>query len=121
MRATPSLSTAPSEPTSDSPHLSRTASRTSGLERRSSWTISSLEMTAAPWRAKALSASDFPAPMPPVTATATGLRLGLVAAFLVGVGFGDSPSLIRLRLPARLQLVGLGGRRKVGPRPPVRP
>src|SRR6187200_3096900 len=66
-------------------------------------------MTAAPWRAKALSASDLPAPIPPVTATATGLRLGLVAAWLVGLGFGNSLSLIGLGLRARLELLWLGG------------
>jgi hypothetical protein len=46
--------------------------------------MSSLEMTAAPWRAKARRVSDFPAPIPPVTATATGRRL----AFCVVVGLG---------------------------------
>ena len=46
---------------------SRTSSR-----RSSSWTISSLETVAAPCRANAASASLFPAPMPPVIATATG-------------------------------------------------
>src|SRR5688500_3512053 len=40
--------------------------------------ISSLEMVAAPCRANARRASDFPAPMPPVMATATGRRLVLL-------------------------------------------
>jgi hypothetical protein len=45
------------------------------------WTISSLETTAAPCRAKAFSASLFPAPMPPVIATETGALLLLVGLF----------------------------------------
>jgi hypothetical protein len=36
--------------------------------------MSSLEMTAAPWRANARSSSLFPAPIEPVIATATGRR-----------------------------------------------
>src|SRR5215210_6058304 len=40
----------------------------------SSCTTSSLEIVAAPRRANAASASLFPAPTPPVTATASGLR-----------------------------------------------
>lgn len=39
--------------------------------------MSSLETTAAPWRANACRASLFPAPMPPVIAMATRL-LGLL-------------------------------------------
>jgi hypothetical protein len=34
--------------------------------------MSSLETVAAPWRANAASAALFPAPMPPVMATASG-------------------------------------------------
>src|SRR5437660_646504 len=59
--------------------------------------MSSLEIVAAPWRAKALSASVLPAPMPPVIATATGRD-------------GDPPS-GRKRPPWRLLLVGFGGSR----------
>src|SRR6266566_2627581 len=59
--------------------------------------MSSLEIVAAPWRAKALSASVLPAPMPPVIATATGRD-------------GDPPS-GRKRPPWRLFLFGFGGRR----------
>src|SRR6266487_4537407 len=59
--------------------------------------MSSLEIVAAPWRAKALSASVLPAPMPPVIATATGRD-------------GDPPS-GRKRPPWRLPLFGFGGRR----------
>src|SRR2546423_6960224 len=46
-------------------------------------------MVAAPWRSKAASASLFPAPMPPVTATASGLLLlrfvGSCGRFAFGV------------------------------------
>src|SRR3989475_8542077 len=59
--------------------------------------MSSLEIVAAPWRAKALRASVLPAPMPPVIATATGRD-------------GDPPS-GRKRPPWRLLLVGFGGSR----------
>src|SRR5947209_17704367 len=59
--------------------------------------MSSLEIVAAPWRAKALSASVLPAPMPPGMTTATGRD-------------GDPPS-GRKRPPWRLLLVGFGGRR----------
>src|SRR6478672_12712464 len=57
--------------------------------------MSSLEIVAAPCRAKALSASVLPAPMPPVIATATDRD-------------GDSPS-GRKRPPWRLLLFGFGG------------
>src|SRR5690348_12058691 len=57
--------------------------------------MSSLEIVAAPWRAKALSASVLPAPMPPVIATATDRD-------------GDPPS-GRKRPPWRLLLFGFGG------------
>src|SRR6476620_6282605 len=59
--------------------------------------MSSLEIVAAPWRAKALSASVLPAPMPPVIATATDRD-------------GDPPS-GRKRPPWRLLLFGFGGSR----------
>ena len=44
-----------------------------GSSRSRRWTISSLETVAAPWRLNESSASLFPAPMPPVMATAIGL------------------------------------------------
>src|SRR5207245_4536507 len=74
-----------------SPQRSRRAACTSSSPRRSRWTISSLEIVAAPWRAKASSASDLPAPMPPVTATVIGRGLARLALFrgrrdLVGRG-----------------------------------
>src|SRR5207244_1962843 len=54
------------------PKRSSSAARTSSSSRRSRWTMSSLEIVAAPCRANAFSASVLPAPMPPVIATATG-------------------------------------------------
>src|SRR5690349_19307859 len=77
-------STSPSSAKSPSPKRSRRASRTSSSSRSRRWTISSLEMTAAPWRAKAARASLLPAPMPPVMATAIGRvkLLGLVGGSL---------------------------------------
>jgi hypothetical protein len=45
---------------------------TSGSVARRWWTISSLETVAAPWRRNDASAVDFPAPIPPVIATAIG-------------------------------------------------
>src|SRR5262245_50920326 len=45
-------------------------------------------MIAAPCRAKARSAVDLPAPMPPVMATATGRLLRLVARLCGGLAFG---------------------------------
>src|SRR5215210_3604072 len=76
--------------------------------------MSSLETTAAPWRANARSVSDFPAPIPPVIATETGReRLPVVfvrrrGSFPFGVAraghFGDDLVgglvLDRRRLPA---------------------
>src|SRR5262245_2900031 len=55
-----------------SPRRSTTAWCTSSSSRSRRWTMSSLEIVATPWRAKAASASLFPAPMPPVMATAIG-------------------------------------------------
>ena len=49
------------------------------------WTISSLDLVAAPWRANDSRATLLPAPMPPVRATETGRLL-----VLVGSGFGGS-------------------------------
>src|SRR5690349_10909294 len=99
-------STSPSSAKSPSPKRSRRASRTSSSSRSRRWTISSLEMTAAPWRAKAARASLLPAPMPPVMATAIGRvkLLGLLGGSLGldgGLGFGG-----RLGLDGGL---GLGG------------
>src|SRR5438552_16696370 len=51
------------------PKRSRSARRTSSSSSISSWTIASLEIVAAPWRANAASASLLPAPTPPVIAT----------------------------------------------------
>src|SRR5436190_11114896 len=64
---------APSGPMICSPHRSRRAAWTSSSSRSSRWTISSLEIVAAPWRANASSAALLPAPMPPVTATVVSL------------------------------------------------
>src|SRR3954454_23319735 len=67
------------------PYRSSRAPLTSGSSSISSWTISSLEIVAAPWRPNARSASLFPAPMPPVIATLSGF-FGFVALGLVGDG-----------------------------------
>src|SRR3954449_10537122 len=78
----------------------------------SSWTTSSLEIVAAPWRAKAASASLFPAPMPPVIATASGL-CGLVSLVRRGRGLtlGVAGALLfggaRIGFDARIRLFGL--------------
>ena len=58
-------SISPSASRIPSPRRSSIAALTSGSVRIRWWTISSLETTAAPCRAKAFSASLFPAPMPP--------------------------------------------------------
>src|SRR5206468_7333950 len=117
-------SMSPSRPKTPSPKRSRTALCTSSSERSSSWTISSLEITAAPWRSKARNISDLPAPIPPVTATATGrdlgglffLRrsrlaaLGVARALLLGrnlVGFDTLVGQVRSRLAGELRC-GLG-------------
>src|SRR5215210_4143349 len=73
-----------------SPSRSTIARLTPSSLRSRWWTISSLETVAAPSRANARSASVFPAPIPPVIATATGrLKLcGLVGFFVGGRGFG---------------------------------
>src|SRR5690242_19275929 len=110
--ASAARSTSPSSAKSPSPKRSRRASRTSSSSRSRRWTISSLEMTAAPWRAKAARASLLPAPMPPVMATAIGRvkLLGLLGGSLGlggGLGFGG-----RLGPLGRLGLdggLGLGG------------
>ena len=73
------------------PNRSSSAARTSGSSSIRSWTISSLEIVAAPWRANACSASLFPAPMPPVIATSSRLGffgLGLSVGRGLGLGFG---------------------------------
>jgi hypothetical protein len=70
-------------------------------------------MVAAPWRAKAASASLFPAPMPPVTATETGLALfllslvGGVRGVALGVAWPLMRGVDRVRLDARVGLLGL--------------
>src|SRR5512132_1878771 len=63
------------------PKRSSSAARTSSSSRRSRWTMSSLEIVAAPCRANACSASVFPAPIPPVIATATGRTRLLLFGF----------------------------------------
>src|SRR6266540_436593 len=107
-------STWPSGPKTPSPKRSRTAARTSSSERSRSWTISSLEITAAPWRANAPSASDFPAPIPPVTATATGRALGglffLRRSRIAALGVAGT-RIFRRHAVGLDALVGLLGRR----------
>jgi hypothetical protein len=72
------------------PKRSSSAPSTSGSSSINWWTISSLEIVAAPWRANARSASLFPAPIPPVIATLSGffglVRLGF--GFRSGLSFG---------------------------------
>src|SRR6266545_6521283 len=110
-------STWPSGPKTPSPKRSRTAARTSSSEPSSSWTISSLEITAAPCRANARSASDFPAPIPPVTATATGRALGglffLRRSWITALGVAGT-LLFRRHAVGLDALVGLLGRRFLG-------
>ena len=79
--------------------------------------MSSLEITAAPWRSKARSVSVLPAPIPPVIATAMG-RFGVLGVFvrrrrILAVGVAR-PLLFRsdlIRLEARVDFLG----RKVRP------
>src|SRR5512132_2251816 len=96
------------------PKRSSSAPLTSGSSSISSWTISSLESVAAPWRANARSASLFPAPMPPVIATLSGFRLiglrWLGFGFQRGLGFGYRD---RLSFGFRLEL-GFGFRDRLG-------
>ena len=56
------------------PNRSSSAARTSGSAAISRWTTSSADSVGTPRRANARSASLLPAPMPPVTATASGVR-----------------------------------------------
>ena len=67
------------------PNRSSNAARTSGFWAISSWTISSLEIVAAPWRANATSASLLPAPIAPVIATLSG-RFRLVGLWIRRLG-----------------------------------
>src|SRR6266508_2436024 len=110
-------STWPSGPKTPSPKRSRSAARTSSSELSRSWTISSLEITAAPCRANARSASDFPAPIPPVTATATGRALGglffLRRSWITALGVAGT-LLFRRHAVGLDALVGLLGRRFLG-------
>src|SRR5215207_3350459 len=107
-------STWPSGPKTPSPKRSRTAARTSSSERSRLWTISSLEITAAPCRTNARSASDFPAPIPPVTAIATGRALGglffLRRSRIAALGVAGT-LLFRRHAVGLDALVGLLGRR----------
>src|SRR4051794_23306936 len=92
------------------PNRSSSARLTSASSSINSWTISSLEMVAAPWRANARRASLFPAPMPPVIATLSGL-LGLV-----GLGLGSRLGLgldVCRRFGCRIRR-GLDGGRLLG-------
>src|SRR5581483_7009245 len=92
------------------PKRSSSARRTSSSSAISRWTISSLEQTAAPCRAKAASASLFPAPIPPVSAT---LRrsFGVFAFELFGRRlFGFGLGLCRRSLKLGLGLVRDGHR-----------
>src|SRR5262245_9674834 len=90
------------------PKRSTSAALTPGSSY-SSWTTSSLEIVAAPWRANAASASLLPAPMPPVIATASGLALalGLLSLFggVRGVAFRIAGPLV-----GRIGCVGVDAR-----------
>src|SRR4051794_22053639 len=87
--------------------------RSSAASRR--WTNASLELVGTPRRAKAASAALLPAPIPPVTATVSGLR----GVGVVGVGLDalrlDGRSL-RLALRRRQRLRLLRGRSGLGRR-----
>src|SRR5919199_2652018 len=94
-RARAARSIAPERSSTCVPKRSTTSRFTSSSFASSRWTISSLEATSAPRRANAFNASLFPAPIPPVIATAIGLlggRLfvdrGLGLGLGLGLGFG---------------------------------
>src|SRR6266480_4206965 len=105
------------------PKRSSSAARTSSSSRRSRWTMSSLETVAAPCRANACSASVFPAPMPPVIATATGRDRdsacvrGTGSIFRLGIRRMPEPSSDSLQVGVaserlgQLLLFGFGRRR----------
>src|SRR5215212_8487579 len=114
--ATRARSISPPSFRTPSPSRSTIARLTSASLRSRWWTISSLETVAAPSRANARSASVFPAPIPPVIATATGrLKLrGLVGFFVAGRRFGCGLGLGHgLGLSGRLS-PGLRGRLSLG-------
>src|SRR5215208_4110870 len=116
--ATRARSISPPSFRTPSPSRSTIARLTSASLRSRWWTISSLETVAAPSRANARSASVFPAPIPPVIATATGrLKLrGLVGFFVAGRRFGCGFGLdhgLGLGLRGRPSL-GLRGRLSLG-------
>src|SRR5690349_1624712 len=114
-------STSPSSSRIALPKRSTSWARTSRSSLSRRWTISSLEMTAAPCRANAARASLLPAPMPPVMATAIGLAKllrglfggslglggGLLRHGLFGQSLGGGGGLLRGRL-------GLGGGLELG-------
>src|SRR5436309_971554 len=83
------------------PKRSRSAARTSASSRRSWWTMSSLEIVAAPCRAKACKASVLPAPILPVIATATG-RMKLLLGGFARRGRWFAFGVARSRLVGRL-------------------
>src|SRR5262249_59070093 len=78
---------APSSPITSGPKRSTSSRLTSGSLRSRRWTISSLEIVAAPWRANASRAALLPAPIGPVIATARGFVLLLVGRRLGRGGF----------------------------------
>src|SRR3954462_6511012 len=84
-------------------------SRTSPVARIS-WVTASVESVAAPRRSSALSASDLPAPIPPVSPT-NGVRLG-VAVCLLGIGPGGFALALGLSLTG-LRLDGLSRLRRL--------
>ena len=59
--------------------------------------MSSDESTAAPWRANAFSASLFPAPIPPVTAIATGREVPLKAPLALPTSGATAPPVRHLK------------------------
>src|SRR5512132_3816373 len=98
-----------------SPKRSTTAWCTSSSACSRRWTMSSLEIVAAPCRAKAASASLFPAPMPPVMATAIG-RAKLLGLFGGALGLGGRLGLGSGFFRCELGLLGLRflGKRLLG-------
>src|SRR5829696_4891815 len=111
-RAISDRTISPSVPTIPGPKRSTRAERTSSSSRSRRWTISSLEIVAAPWRANARSAALLPAPMPPVIATASGrfteLRLVVLGRRLGRGRSGRHRCLVGGGVRGRLALLGGG-------------